>query len=201
MIRVVKLKKIIFFVGMFLIIFAILYYKNYLFGNNINKNRIENILENMNNYKAEMKVTIKSNKTENSYLIKQEVNDNYSMQEVLDGENVKGLRIELNDGKLKISNTNLNLEKIYENYEDLLNNALFLNTFSADYKNTENTIKYIEKEDEIILEVELKKNQNTYIKHKKLYIDKKTKLPQKLEIKADSQRETICILYNNIEKN
>lgn len=202
MIKAIKLKKIVIFVIIFCMIFGILYYKNFLFGNNISKNRsnkIEDILGNMENYCAEIIATVSSNKTQNEYVIWQEVNGNESKQEVKQGEDIKGVKIELNENHLKISNTKLNLEKVYENYTNLLNHAMFLNSFVADYKNEENDSNYSEEDGEIIFEVKLNSNQNTYIKYKKLYVDSKTGKPTKLEIKDNAKKKTICIIYNNIE--
>lgn len=203
MIKAIKLKKIVIFVIIFCMIFGILYYKNFLFGNNIIKNRsdkeIEDVLKTMDNYSAEIDVTVTSNKTKNQYVLEQVVNESYSMQEVKKGENIEGVKIELTQNNLKVSNAKLNLEKIYENYNDLLNNAMFLNSFANDYRNSENDSNCYEENGELILEVKLSTNQNTYIKYKKLYVDSKTLKPTKLEIKSHLKKETICIVYNNIE--
>jgi len=200
MIKAIKLKKIVIFVIIFCIIFGILYYKKFLFGNNIIKNRSEeDILNSFENYSAEINVTITSNKTTNEYTIYQEVNCDYSMQEILKGQNIEGLKIELNKNILKVSNSKLKLEKIYENYNNLLNNAMFLNSFSLDYKNEENETNYYKDNEEIVLEVKLNNNQNTYIKYKKLYLKEKTLKPKKLEMKDNTKKETICIIYNNVE--
>jgi len=200
MIKAIKLKKIVIFVIIFCIIFGILYYKKFLFGNNIIKNRSEeDILNSFENYSAEINVTITSNKTTNEYTIYQEVNCDYSMQEILKGQNIEGLKIELNKNILKVSNSKLKLEKIYENYNNLLNNAMFLNSFSLDYKNEENETNYYKDNEEIVLEVKLNNNQNTYIKYKKLYLEEKTLKPKKLEMKDNTKKETICIIYNNVE--
>lgn len=203
MIRAIKLKKIVVFIIIFCIFFGILYYKNFLFGNNISKNRnsnqIEDILKSIENYRAEINVTVNSNKTQNSYVINQEVNGEESKQEVKEGKNIEGVKIELNQDNLKISNTKLSLEKVYENYSNLLNHAMFLNSFVSDYKNQENDSNCFEENGELILEVKLNNNQNTYIKYKKLYVDSKTGKPTKLEIKDNTKNKTICIVYNNIE--
>lgn len=202
MIKVIKLKKIVFFVVLFGTIFGILYYKFFLFGNNIIKNRsddIENIFSNMQNYCADVTVKVLSNKTENSYVMYQEVANDWSMQEIKEGEDVAGVKIELNGDNLKVSNSKLNLEKVYQNYSNLLNNSLFLNTFANDYQNEQNEIKCYDENEEKIIEIKLNSNQNTYIKYKKLYVDSKTMLPTKLEIKDNTKKETICIVYNNIE--
>ncbi len=200
MIKAIKLKKIVFFVIIFCTIFGFLYYKNFLFGNNISKNRSEkDILNDMEQYQAEINVRVVSNKTQNEYVMKQEVNGNYCMQEVIQGESIEGIKIELNQNNLKVSNAKLNLEKVYENYNNLLDHAMFLNCFVQDYKNEENTSNYFEENGELIFEVKLNRNQNTYIKYKKLYIDSQTQKPTKLEIKDNTKNKTICIIYNNIE--
>lgn len=202
MIKAIKLKKIVFFVVLFGTIFGILYYKFFLFGNNISKNRsdkIEDILSSMENYCADVTVSVTSNKTQNSYQMYQEVKKDWSMQEIKEGENIAGVKIELSGDNLKVCNTKLNLEKVYENYSNLLNNSLFLNSFGNDYKNEQNEVSCYEEDGQKIVEIKLNSNQNTYIKYKKLYVDSKTKLPTKLEIKSHRKKETICIIYNNIE--
>lgn len=200
MIKAIKLRKIVIFVIIFCMIFAILYYKNFLFGNNISKNRSgEEILNDMEQYNAEIKVTITSNKTQNEYIMQQEVKDDYCMQEVKKGDSIEGVKIELNQNNLKISNTKLNLEKVYENYNNLLNHAMFLNSFVADYKDDANDSNCFEENGELIFEVKLNNNQNTYIKYKKLYVDSESGKPTKMEIKSHLKNETICIIYNNIE--
>ena len=205
MFKVLKLKKIVIFVIIFCMIFIFFNYKNFLFGNNIIKNRsdkgTEAILKNSNNYTADISVTVNSNKTQNNYEIYQEVKDNYSMQEVTNGDDIKGVKIELNGKDLKISNSNLKLEKVYENYKNMLNNAMFLNSFANDYMNEENDVKVYEENEKIIIEVKLNSNQNTYIKYKKLYVNKENLKPEKMEIKDNAQNETICIIYNNVEFN
>ena len=202
MFKVVKLKKIVVFVVIFCLICVIFYYKNFLFGNNITKNRsdrnIEEVLSNCDNYVADLTVTVNSNKTQNNYEIHQEVKDNYSMQEITNGDNIKGVKIELDGENLKISNSNLKLEKVYENYKNMLNNSMFLNSFANDFNNKENEVKSYEENEKIIFEVKLNSNQNTYIKYKKLYVNKENLKPEKLEIKNNAQNETICIIYNNV---
>ena len=159
MIKAIKLKKIFIFGMIFLIFFGFLYYKIFLFGNNISKNRranqTEDMLNAMKNYCAEVEVTVNSNKTQNSYTMRQEVDGDWSMQEVTKGENIEGVKIELNGSNLKVSNSRLNLEKVYENYQNLLNHAMFLNSFVADYENEKNTSSCHEENGELILEVNL----------------------------------------------
>jgi len=201
MFRTIKLKKIIISTIIFFIIFIIFYYKNFIFGNNIIKNRSNEkaILNEFKNYNAEIEVKITNNKTENLYKIYQEVNNNSSMQEIIEGEDIEGVRIELKQNNLKISNTKLGLEKNYKNYEGILNNSIFLNSFVNDYLNKKNSTNYFEENEQIIMEVKLNNTKNTYIKYKKLYIDKKTLKPIKMKIEDYTKKETISIIYNNVE--
>jgi len=184
-----------------LIIFLSFYYKISKSGNNIiNKNQdeiIEYILNDLKGYEATVEIIVTSNKNENIYLVNQSVTEEMSKQEVVKPEDVEGLIIELNGNSFKVTNSKLQLEKIYNDYEILLNNALFLNVFIKDYN--ENISRNYEENGEIIFETKLENNSNTYIKYKKLYVDLETGKPKKLEIKDNAQKNKICIIYNDIE--
>ena len=200
-----KQKFLIIFVFICSIVFCILYYNFLKSGNNINRSQeqiVEDILKEFNNYEANIEVTVKSNKNENKYEMKQVVKDKYSKQEILNPDNIKDLTIELEENKLKILNSKLNMEKIYENYECILNNSLFLNTFSSELAvaNEDFSDEEIYEEDEkIVIEIKLPNNSNTYIKYKYLYLDAKSYEPQKLVIKDITQNPYISIIYKDIE--
>lgn len=187
-----KMYIILFFVIILLIIFAFCYYNTSIFGNNIiikNENKIvDYVLNNMNEYEAEIEVTVKSNKTTNTYKMKQNVSKNYSSIEVLSKGKINGLKIEMKDKNLRVQNTELKLDKIYENYEPLTNNTLFLNTFIEKFKES-NSTTYM-KENNIVFEVPTLG---------KLYVDMKTSKPIKLEIKDNTKKTNICINYISIE--
>ncbi|MCX4302788.1 MAG: hypothetical protein OSJ66_02060 [Clostridia bacterium] len=187
-----KMYIILFFVIILLIIFAFCYYNTSIFGNNIvikNENKIvDYVLNNINEYEAEIEVTVKSNKTTNIYKMKQNVSKNYSSIEVLSKGKINGLKIEMKDRNLKIQNTELKLDKIYENYEPLTNNTLFLNTFIKKFKES-NSTTYM-KENNIVFEVP---------NFGKLYVDMQTSKPIKLEIKDNTKKTNICINYISIE--
>ena len=196
------MRKMLLFLGVLcLIVFSFFAYKSFKFGNNIsNKNEeeiIEYILNDVKTYIADMKVIVYNNKTEVEYEMKQEVVEGKSTQEILSPESIKGVKIELAENRLKVSNTELRLEKIYEEYETILNNALFLNVFIEDYK--KNTSKSYVLENEIILETKLENNMNTYAQYKELHIDKKSKKIQELLVKDNSKNIRINIKYNDIE--
>lgn len=196
------MKKMLLFLGILcLIVFLFFTYKSLKNGNNIsNKNEeeiIDYILNDVKSYTANMNVMVYSNKTEKEYEIKQEVLENKSIQEILNPESIKGIKIELEGNRLKISNTQLNLEKIYDEYETVLNNSLFLNVFIEDYK--KNTSKSYVSENEIILETKIEENKNTYAKYKELHIDKQNKKINNLIIKDNNKKTRINIKYNDIE--
>ena len=192
---------IIIIIAFFLLIFYGWYYNLQKNGNTIiNKNEIiESLLENNLNYTAEIEVEVNSNKNTNIYKIKQEEKENYSRQEVLDGENIKGLIVELNNKTLKISNTVLNLQKIYENYNNLSNNYLFLSSFIKDCKDENNILEKTEDEENYILKVKIANN--PYIKEKQLYINKKANKPVKMIISNSDHKQKASIRYINIEIN
>lgn len=196
------MKKMLLFLGILcLILFLFFYYKTYKNGNNITSKTqeefIDYILNDMKEYKADIDVTVISNKTENVYKIIQEETLEKSMQEIISPENIKGMKVELQGRNLKIINANLNLEKVYSDYEPIINNSLFLSVFVNEYKS--NTSKNYELEDEIILEVTLDNTNNTYAKYKELHINKDTKKIEKLIIKDNAKKVRVSIKYNYIE--
>ncbi len=196
-----KRKYLIFLILIFFIIFLIFYYKNFLNGNNTFKKSNEEIIENILNenlsYKSEAQVTIYSNKNENTYIINQEETKEYSKLEVVSKGDISGLILEYKENKMILKNTELNLEKIFDNYKELSGNYLFLKTFVKEYLESENC-QILEDEENIIIKISLLEF-NKYIKYKELYIDKKTGLPNKLIIKNSDKQIKGCIIYNNIE--
>lgn len=183
------------------IIFFIFYYKNFFSGNNISiKNKeeiIENILNGKVEYEAKIKVKIISNKNENIYEINQRENKKESYQEVISKGDIEGLKIFCTKNVLKVENSKLNIEKVYDNYDILTNDYLFLNNFAKDYfKDKKADIKEVG--ENIIIDVEIE-NSNKYIKYKELYLDKNTGKPIKMIIKDSDKQVRACIEYINIE--
>lgn len=179
-------------------------YKKIKSGNNItikSADDVKNYILGINSYEATFKVEINSNKNNNSYVIKEQYVKETGIykQEVLEPENIKGLKTIYDGSSLKIENSNINLSKIYENYQCIGDNLLSLSCFIDDFLDSgENNIS--ENENEIILEASAK-NGNKYINYKKLYIDKKTSNPTKMEIQDVTQKNIIYILYNEIKIN
>ena len=179
-------------------------YKNIISGNTItskNTDSIVNNILNMKSYEADVTIDVISNKNQNTYKIKQQnLQENEYKQIVKEPRNIAGIEIIFKNNKLEVKNTKLNLNKIYENYKYLAENELILTSFIKDF-NQENETETIEEENQIILEVNIKKELNKYSKYKKLYISKETGLPTKMEIKDEAQNTLVYILYNEIKIN
>lgn len=194
-------KKIIFsFIIICIIIFLIFAYKISKSGNTINKSDNINIL-NMQSYETTMEVEISSNKTTNKYVIYQTYYEpNILKQEIIEPENIKGLTTVFDGTNLKIENKELNITKLYENYKYIGGNTLSLKSFVEEYKETEN-VKEEDGQDEKIITIKLENSDNEYEKYKKLYINKTTNLPTKMEILDINKNRTVYILYREIKIN
>ena len=185
----------------FISIFFKINYKKINTGNNILNKTLDEVQEyicNINSYEATMEVTINSNKNTNKYKIKQTHDENEDIQEILEPENVKGIKFIYKDNTLQIINTNLNLTKIYNNYPYIESNNLWLNDFLEEYKQADNENKEAtENDEEVVLKLEVQ-NEDSNIKYKELYLDKKTGNPTKLLIQDNNKNTVIYILYSEI---
>lgn len=198
-----KAKKLIVIFSIILIIilvsiFLILYYKNGKVGNTIINKSEEQIVDsilNIKSYSAKLDVSIETNKNTNKYVVSQKVENEKSTQKVLEPENIAGVITEYDGTNLKIRNNKLNLETTFQNYQYVVENRLWLNSFIEEFKESSNK-KVNSKENEIILEVS--NTENPYNTYKKLYIDKKTGKPTKLQIEDINKKMLVYILYTEI---
>ena len=195
------LRKIVIVVIIIITCICIFFYinkskKNKIGNNSTSQEIIDNIL-NISSYETVIEVEVNSNKNTNKYTIKQKyISPDISEQEILEPENIRGIKITKKDNELKVENSRINISKIYNNYEYMTDNCLDLNTFIENYKlNSEQT--YEEKDDEIVLNVDNKKNR--YIKYQTLYLSKKTGKPTKMEVKDNSKKTSIYILYREVK--
>ncbi len=195
-------KMIIIFIIILIIIsvsiFLILYYKNGKIGNTIINKSEEQIVDsilNIKSYSAKLDVSIETNKNTTKYVVSQKVENEKSMQEVLEPENIAGIITEYDGTNLKIKNNKLNLETTFQNYQYVVENRLWLNSFIKEFKESSNK-KVNSKENEIILEVS--NTENPYNTYKKLYIDKKTGKPTKLQVEDINKKMLVYILYTEI---
>lgn len=189
--------KIIICILLILSIFIICYFfmvKNIKIGNNKNSQEMVDDILNMKTYETIIEVEVNSNKNQNKYVLKQKYNEEESYQEVLEPSNIKGVKITRTEGNLKLENSNLNLTSIFENYSYLSENNLDLSCFINDYKSNNNS-KYREDDNQIVMETN---GNNDY---KTLYINKKTGKPEKLEIVDANKKNTVYILYKEVDVN
>ncbi len=202
-----KNKKIIIIVIIAVILIGVLSYviffrnntaKNLKIGNNTTSQEIVDFILNMTSYEAKIEVDVQSNKNESKYILKQNYNgEEDNCQEVLEPSNIAGVKLIRNGNVLKLENTELNLTSIFENYQYVADSCLDLSSFIKDYKQDQKA-SWEEKNEKIIMQAE---SQGTSKKQKKLYIDKKTGKPEKMELQETNKKTVIYILYNEITVN
>lgn len=203
-------KKILIGIVIILMIMGVMFYffrknnyKTVEFGNNSIKSAesIKEYILNISSYEADISLEVTSNKNTNKYRLKQKyASPNIFKQEVVEPENIQGLTTTYDGTNLKIDNTNIGLNEVYENYKYISENSLCLYNFIEEYK-TSNYAKCEEKDDMLIMEVKVENNSNKYIAYKKLYINKNTAKPIKMEIQDKNQKMLVYILYNEIKIN
>ena len=88
---------------------------------------------------------------------------------------------------------------IYESVSSIEGNSLSLISFIDEYKK-DKTVEIENNENEMIIKLK-SNNENKYQEYKILYINRKTKLPIKMEILDNNKNRTIYILYREIKIN
>lgn len=184
---------------LFFIIFKILYYKNTKTGNTIIDKTLEEVkmyILNISSYEAEIEVTVESNKNTNKYIMEQKYSKpNIASQRIIEPKNIEGLTIKYDGTNFEISNSNLDLKTIYENYTYVSDNILWLSDFIENYKNNNGTIT----EENGVIIMETKCNKNKYNTYEKLYIDRNANKITKLVIEDENKKSKIYITYNKIK--
>lgn len=167
-------------------------------GNNSSSQEIVDYILNISSYEATIEVEIQSNKNNNQYKMKQTyIAPDVSTQEVIEPNNIAGIKMKKEGNKLTLENSNLNLVTTFENYPYMMDNCLDLNHFIENYQKNEKA-SYREENNQIIMETTSSTN-NKYQKNEKLYVDRNTGKPTKMEIKDTNQNTLIYILYNEVK--
>lgn len=183
-------------------LFFAITYKTQKSGNTYIKSTddiVENILS-LSSYQATVEVTVTSNKTTNQYQLWQQYSKDSGWKQIVqEPRDLENITISYDGNTIKLENTSLGLNKLYENYEDyhyLNQNTLWLSSFISGY---DGESKLKENDEEIILE----NNQlhNPYNVSQRLRISKKTKLPIAMEIQDNNQNTKIYINYKEIQLN
>ncbi len=202
-----KTVTIVIFIAIVIIISAIFFTKNNnktakisKIGDNSSSQEIVDYILNISSYESIADIEIQSNKNSNKYKIKQSYIENESYeQEVIEPNNIQGVKIIKEKNTLKVENTKLNITKILENYQDITQNSLDLKSFIEDYKNNENST-FKEENNQIVMET-VAKTDNKYQKYETLYINKENGIPIKMEIRDINKKTIIYIIYNEININ
>lgn len=169
--------------------------KNLKIGNNTSSQEIVDYILNISSYETKIEVEVQSNKNQNKYILKQQYKGPDRIeQEVIEPNNIAGFKISKEGNQLKIENTNLSLSSIFENYEYVADNVLDLCSFIKDYQSDEKA-DWKEENNQIIMTI---KQENA---ERKLFIDRNTGKPQKMEVKWVNKKTTVYILYNEVNIN
>ena len=179
--------------------FIITNYKIQQTGNNKSIKEIEQYILNIASYKANVKISIISNKNTNFYEFEQVVSgQSYSRQLVLSPSSLAGMEIIYEDGTITLKNTKYNLSQIYNNNPYVSTNSLFLTSFIEGYRNAE-TKEIVEIDGKIQMSFLSKINRYNY--RQILYIDKSNLEPKKLQVYDINNELKVNIIYNEIELN
>ena len=174
-------------------------YKIQQTGNNKSIKEIEQYILNIASYKANVKISIISNKNTNFYEFEQVVSgQSYSRQLVLSPSSLAGMEIIYEDGTITLKNTKYNLSRIYNNNPYVSTNSLFLTSFIEGYRNAE-TKEIVEIDGKIQMSFLSKINRYNY--RQILYIDKSNLEPKKLQVYDINNELKVNIIYNEIELN
>ena len=169
--------------------------KNLKIGNNTSSQEIVDYILNISSYETKIEVEVQNNKNQNKYILKQQYKGPDRIeQEVIEPNNIAGFKISKEGNQLKIENTNLSLSSIFENYEYVADNVLDLCSFIKDYQSDEKA-DWKEENNQIIMTI---KQENA---ERKLFIDRNTGKPQKMEVKWVNKNTTVYILYNEVNIN
>ncbi len=198
-----KKKNIFFLLAIIIVIGVFIFFlffhkntaKNLKIGNNTSSQEIVDYILNISSYETTIEVEIESNKNNNKYILKQQFkNPDLSSQEVIEPSNIAGVKIIKNGNQLKVENTNLSLSTIFENYEYVSDNILDLSCFIQDYQSDERA-NWKEENNQIVMMTKKDKEE------KRLWIDRTTGMPTKLEVKWTNKNNKVYILYKEVNIN
>lgn len=147
---------------------------------------------NISSYECIAEVCVSGNKTPTNYSFKHTYKkpDSYKV-EVLSPESVKGKVIEFNSNKLTINNPNVEDKIVFEDYQ---NKFLFIGNFIANYSYDS---AIIDEDDKFLIIT--KDMSNDYFNKQILYVNKKTKLPQKMQIIDINGNTRFDIIYKDFK--
>lgn len=153
----------------------------------------------VSSYTCIAKVEAIGNKENTTYIFKHTYKKpDYYKLEVKSPKNLKGKTIEYKNNKIIINNPNINDTVEFKN----INNDsryLFIGDFINNYRNDENT-KLELTENELKIEVKIPGN-NKYFNKQILYVNNKTKTPDKMEIVDNEENPRFIVTYEGFKYN
>lgn len=183
-----------------LVILVFCCYKFFIPGNNKivkDVNELDEYILSIKNYKLEAKITVNSNKNTNTYFLTESVQDEKQTQEILN-DNGEGIVLEYDEGHLTIKNTELKLSRIFDDYENLLNNPIDFNSFIGDYKNDDKK-EIKENNNFYIISIKSKDLGNKYTTNKTLYFNRDENKFERVEVKDINNNLRIIIEYSSFK--
>ena len=153
----------------------------------------------VSSYTCIAKVEAIGNKENTTYIFKHTYKKpDYYKLEVKSPKNLKGKTIEYKNNKIIINNPKLNDTVEFKNIN---NDAryLFIGDFINNYRNDENT-KLELTENELKIEVKIPGN-NKYFNKQILYVNNKTKTPDKMEIVDNKENPRFIVTYEDFKYN
>ena len=153
----------------------------------------------VSSYTCIAKVEAIGNKENTTYIFKHTYKKpDYYKLEVKSPKNLKGKTIEYKNNKIIINNPNINDTVEFKN----INNDeryLFIGDFINNYRKDENT-KLELTENELKIEVKIPGN-NKYFNKQILYVNNKTKTPDKMEIVDNEENPRFIVTYEGFKYN
>lgn len=184
-----------------LVILVFCCYKFFIPGNNKivkDVNELDEYILNIKNYTLEAKVTVNSNKNTNTYFLKEFSEEGKQVQEIFSDVDSEGIVLEYYEERLIIKNTKLKLSRIFDDYENLLNNPMDFNSFIEDYKS--DSKKEVREENNFyVISIRSKDLKNKYITNKTLYFNRTANKFERVEVKDINNNVRIIIEYNNFK--
>ena len=153
----------------------------------------------VSSYTCIAKVEAIGNKENTTYIFKHTYKKpDYYKLEVKSPKNLKGKTIEYKNNKIIINNPKINDTVEFKNIN---NDAryLFIGDFINNYRNDEN-IKLELTENELKIEVKIPGN-NKYFNKQILYVNNKTKTPDKMEIVDNKENPRFIVTYEDFKYN
>lgn len=153
----------------------------------------------VSSYTCIAKVEAIGNKENTTYIFKHTYKKpDYYKLEVKSPKNLKGKTIEYKNNKIIINNPNINDTVEFKNIN---NDAryLFIGDFINNYRDDENT-KLELTENELKIEVKIPGN-NKYFNKQILYVNNKTKTPDKMEIVDNEENPRFIVTYEGFKYN